>query len=198
MTKNKISAPRPQNIGFRDWLSSGIQRIAVVHFCLLIAYGLQIIVLDAWHVIVPDVVMQRWVAGSVLLAAISVVWFLAHNNNNDIPTYKRLLFGIVLSDIAFAAFNVYVQRGMASKAVLLFAIPIISSAILLNRAALFSVAAISTSAYIAATVSYFVLHFNEGYKTELYGEVGFYCATFFALAALLSAIIRFGGNTNNN
>lgn len=142
--------------------------------------------------------MQRWLAGCALLVAVSAIWFLAHNANNDIPTYKRLVFGIVLSDIAFAAFNVYVQRGMAAKAVFLFAVPIISAAILLNRAAVFSVAALSTAAYITATVSYFVMNFNEGYKTELYSEVGFYCAAFFALAALLSAIIRFGGDTNSN
>ena len=48
-----------------------------------------------------------------------------------------------------------------------------------------------------AAVKYFVDFFNEGYKAELYIEVGFYAAMFFVLAALLSTILRFRSNDSD-
>lgn len=187
---------KKQTVTFADWLRVGIQRAGVIHFVLLIAYGVQIIVMDAWHVIVPQIVLERWIAGGLLLIAVAIVWYLAHNRNNSVATFKRLLFALVVSDIAFGAFNVYVQRGMAARAVALFAIPIAVSAILLSRAAIIATAAVCTAAYSGAAVAYFVLNFNEGYKTELYSEVAFYCFSFFVLAALLAVVVRFGGSTN--
>lgn len=191
-----MAKSKKQNIVFTDWLRVGLIRVAHAHFLLLAAYSAAIVAFDAWRVIVPEVVMQRWLAAGALLAAVAVVWYLAHNRNNDIATYKRLVFALVLSDIAFAAFNVYIQRGMASKAVFLFAFPIAVAAVLLSRAAIYTAAALSAAAYMAAAILYFTLNFNEGYKTELYGEVGFYVAAFFALAAVLSALVRFGGSAS--
>lgn len=184
-----------QKITYSDWLSSSVKRVAIAHFLLLAAYAVQTIAWDAWHVIVPEIVLKRWIVSALLLAIAAVIWYLAHNRTNDIATYKRLTFLLIFSDILFAAYNIYIQRGMASKSVILLAIPIAIAGILLSRSALYATAALSTAAYIIATVSYFVLHFNEGYKTELYGEVGFYTAVFFVFAALLSAVVRFGGNT---
>lgn len=188
---------KAQTVGYNDWLRVSIKKVAVVHFFLLAGYALQIIVMDAWHIIVPDVVLLRWIAVCVATVGVAICWYLAHNLNNSTATLKRILFGLVTTGIAFAAFNVYIQRGMAARAVILFVIPIIVSAVLLNRAAIFATAVFSAAAYIIATVSYFVLNFNEGYKTELYAEVGFYCFLFFMLAALLSTIVRFGGSTND-
>lgn len=190
-----MAKTKKQNVTFSDWLRVGLQRIAVIHFILLAAYAIQIIVMDAWHVIVPQIVMQRWIAASALLAVVAGIWYLAHNRNNDVATYKRLLFMLVLADIGIASFNVYIQRGMASKAVILYTLAIACVTLLLNRAALYATAALSSAAYIVSTVCYFVLHFNEGYKTELYSEVAFYCAVFFVLAGILSVAVRFGGST---
>jgi hypothetical protein len=190
-------ASQKKTIGFSTWLRTSLIRIARVHYVLLIAYALQTIVMDAWHVIVPQIVLQRWIALGLLLVVTALVWYLAHNQNNDVPTYKRLIFALIISDIAMAAFNVYIERGMASRAALMFAIPIAVSSILLSRSAVYAVAACSTAAYTVAAISYFVLNFNEGYKTELYAVTGFYAAVFFVIAGVLSAIIQFSGNASD-
>lgn len=186
-----------KSLTLSDWLRSGVKRICYGHFVLLLAFAVQTVVMDAWHVIVPEIVLKRWLASAVVLSIVAVVWYLAHNRNNDIATYKRLVFSLVASDIAFAAYNVYLQRGMAAKAVALFAVPIIVSAVLLSRSAIFATAMLSTAAYLIASVSYFVLHFNEGYKTELYAETAFYAASFFVIATLLSVVVRFGGDSSD-
>lgn len=186
-----------KNVGFTEWLRVSLLRASRAHFLLLAAYAVVIIAFDATHVLTPYAVMERWIAAAGLLAIVAGTWYLTHNKNNDIPTLKRLLFALIATDLAFASFNVYTQRGMASRAVLLFLIPIIVSALLLNRAAIFAVAAASAAVYIVTTVAYFTLNFNEGYKAELYGEVGFYCAVFFVSAGLLAALVRFGGTTND-
>jgi hypothetical protein len=167
----------------------------VVHFILIAAYGIQTIVMDAWHVIVPEIVMQRWIMACIALTVVAGAWYLAHNKNNDIPTFKRLLFLIVASDLVLASFNVYTQRGMASKAVILYALAIATAALLLNRAALYATAAFASASYVATAVTYFALHFNEGYKTELYAEITFYSAAMFVLAGIISVVVRFGGST---
>ncbi len=196
MTKMaKISKPP---IAFRDWLRVSLIRVCRVHFLYLAAYAVVIIAFDASHVLTPDVVMRRWIAAALLFITTVGIWYLAHNKNNDIPTLKRLIFILIAADVAMASFNIYTQRGMASRAVFLFAIPILVSAILLNRAAIIATAALSAAAYIIAAVTYFTLNFNEGYKAELYGEVGFYCAMFFVFAGLLSVLVRFGGSTNDS
>lgn len=185
-------------VKFSDWLRVGLQRISLIHFLLIGAYAVQIIIMDASHVIVPEVVLERWIGVGILLSVVATVWYLAHNRNNSVATFKRLLFLLVTADIIFASFNVYIQRGMAARAVALYGLAIIVSALLLNRAALYFTAALSTAAYFGTTVAYFVLNFNEGYKVELYSEVMFYCLFFFVLAAVLAVVVRFGGSTNDS
>lgn len=195
MAKNSTAKPK---VTLSSWLHISLQRIALFHFVLALGYAIQIMLYDASRVITPQVVWWRWIAVGSLLAASALVWYLAHNQNNDIPTYKRLTFLLVCSDIAFACFNVYTQRGMASRAVALFALAIASAAILLSRAALFTAAIMSAAAYAVTSVTYFTLNFNEGYKAELYGEIIFYSFSFIVLAGLLSTLVRFGGKTANS
>ena len=79
---------------------------------------------------------------------------------------------------------------MASRAVFLFVIPLIVIALLMSLSALLLTATICVAVYITTTVSYFVNNFNEGYKVELYGEVGFYSAMFYVVAYLLWAVVK--------
>ena len=183
-------------VAFTDWIRISLIRASRAHFALVAAYIIVIIAYDASRVITPEAVMQRWIAAASLLVITAGVWHLAHNQKNDVPSLKRLLLLLISADLAMAAFNVYTQRGMASRAVLLFLIPIILSAILLNRSAIFATATISAAVYAVTAVMYFTLNFNEGYKAELYGEIGFYSAVFFVTAMLLSTLVRFGGDTN--
>lgn len=172
------------------WLRNSVVLVAKVHFLIVLAYIAQIIAYDASKLITPEVVLQRWYAAAALTAVAAAVWYLARSKVNNISTYKFLTWTLVLADIAFAVFNVYTQRGMASRAVVLFFIPIIISAILLSRVALFSVAILCIAAYTTTAVAYFVNYFNEGYKVELYGEILFYSFMFIVAAFTLWGVIK--------
>lgn len=154
------------------------------------AYAIYVIAADATRLIAPPLVLKRWTVDAALLVGVSIIWYLARARVQNINYYRGLVYGLIVLDLAMAAFNVYTQRGMAARAVMLFSIPIVAASVLLSRTALFLTAALCTAAYSLAALKYFVDFFNEGYKAELYIEVGFYCAVFFILAAVLSIVVR--------
>lgn len=172
------------------WLKSGLVRVAKIHLLLAVAYIAQIIAFDSSKLITPDVVLQRWYAVAALSGVAVAVWYLARSKVTHPSAYKLMTWMIILADIAFATFNIYTQRGMSSRAVALYFIPIIVSAILLSRVALFATAILCVITYTTAAVAYFVNYFNEGYKIELYGEILFYSTMFMVGAALLWAALK--------
>ena len=180
-----------KQITYSEWLRVNALRVTRIHFLLILAIVAQLIVYDAGRLITPQIVLYRSLDMVFLLVATAAVWVLAHNKAKDANFYKFIISLLIAADILYASHSVYLQRGMASRAVLFFAIPIIISAILLNRAAIYTTAFIAIGAYFATAMAYFVLNFNEGYKLELYGEVGFYSALFIVLAGLLSAFRKF-------
>lgn len=180
-----------KEITYSGWLRVSAVRLTRIHFLFVLIAAVQIIVFHAGNLITPEVVLYRWLSVALLLVVTTGVWVLAHNKAKDANFYKLLLVFLIAADILFACHGVYVQRGMASLAVALFAIPIVVSASMLNRAAIYATAFICSAAYIATAIAYFVLNFNEGYKLQLYGETAFYSATFIVLAAMLSAFVKF-------
>lgn len=134
--------------------------------------------------------MRRWIVTGILLTVSIIGWYLATTSNRSSVLYRNMIYGFILVDIFVASYGVYTQRGMASRAVALYAVPIVIAGILLSRAALFATATLCAIAYVATAISYFVLNFNEGYKIELYGEIGFYTAMFFVLAGLMWVAVR--------
>lgn len=181
-----------------DWLHTSLQRVAVFHFVFAIGFAIQTMVYDASKVITPQLAWWCWLAVGALTAVTAIVWYLAHNQNNDVAAYKRLTFLLALADIAFASFVVYNQGGMRSTSVILYTLGIATTAILLSRAAVFTAAIFSSAAYAMTIVTYFNVYFNEGYKAQLYGEIIFYGFVFVVLAGLLSVVVRFGGNSNKS
>ncbi len=173
-------------------LRSGLIGFCKLHFVLILALIGQTIIYDASQLITPESVLKRWVAISGLMAVDGIIWYLVKSRSGHIHLYKSLLGLMILSDIAFASFLVYEERGMASRAVFLFVIPIIISGLLASRSALYATAILSAAAYSLTAVSYFVLNFNEGYKVELYGEVGFYSLIMLLSAGLLAQLLRSG------
>lgn len=171
-------------------LRLSVVRLARIHFWFVGLFAAQITVYDAWDLVTPDVVLKRWIMAALLLVTTVVVWYLARGQTGGLALYKRLVFGLVVVDIAAASFNVYTQRGMAARAVMLYSVPILVSAVLRSRSALFATAVLCIAAYVLTAVSYFVLNFNEGYKIELYGEVGFYSVLFLILASLIWSLTR--------
>jgi hypothetical protein len=179
-------------------LQTNVVKVARTHFFFVLAYVLSIIAFDSWNLITPEALSQRWTLAAIMLVVSTVVWYAARARVSSGAYYQALVFGLVLLDIAVAAFTVYTERGMASRGVALFAVAITTSATLISRSALYAAAALSTAAYSLAAVRYFTEFPSEGYKIELYGVIGFYSAIFFVLAALLWAIIRPGPTSVKN
>jgi hypothetical protein len=173
-----------------NWLQATAVRITRVHFVYIAAYMASIIVFDSWNLFPHPDIANRWSLAAVLLIINTIVWYIARIKFSSDSIYIGLILALIIADIVFASFNVYWERGLASKAVALFAIPIITSASLRSRSSLLATTTLSVAAYSLATVRYFNLHYGESFRAELYGYVGFYCVIFFVLAALLLVVIR--------
>lgn len=187
----------PQNQNTTSQIQTSLLGIARIHFAYVLIYAGWIVVADGTHLIVPELVLQNWTMAAILFAGTAIVWNAARKKVSSNLYYRALVYLLILLDIATATFNIYTQRGMASRAVMLYTIPIAVAAALLSRAAIFTTASLAAATYVVAAVRYFVVNFNEGYKAELYAEVGLYCAMFFVLAAILSVLTR-NQNTKSN
>lgn len=172
------------------WLTNSLISVAKIQMAFAVIYVAQIMAYDAAKLITPDILLQRWYAIAGMIIVSAAVWYLARSKIAYPSAYMALAWTLIISSIAFAAFNVYTQRGMASLSVTLFFVPIIISAILLSRAALFTTATLCAAVYTTTAVAYFVNYFNEGYKIELYGEILFYSGLFFIAAALLWTVLK--------
>ena len=151
---------------------------------------ISIIIFDSWNLFTHEAVSERWTFAGGLLALNSLLWYAARMKFKKESVYVNLVLLLIAADLVFAAFNVYWERGLASKSVILFAVPLITAATLRSRSTLLATSALATAAYSTATVRYFFAHYGESYRVELYGYVAFYCALFFVLSWLLFIIIR--------
>lgn len=165
-------------------------RITRVHFLYIAAYALSIIIFDSWNLLSHEAVLQRWTLGAVLLVINTIIWYLCKARLQSEMVYRVLLVILLIVDILFAAINVYWQRGMASKAVFLFAVPIITASLAKSRSLLLATTALSAAAYSVSAVQYFYNYYGQGLRVELYGEVAFYSLMFFVLAGLLMVAFR--------
>ncbi len=171
-------------------LASGLLALCKIHFAFAAVIIIQTIVYDASKLITPEVVLDRWFVVSLLLLITGVIWYFVKSKSGNVIPYKSLVLALIMTDMALAAYSVYATRGMASRAVLLFIIPIVVSAILRSKSDVYATAIASIAIYSLTCIAYFTWNFNEGYKVELYGEVGFYSAMFLIVAALLSAVLH--------
>lgn len=174
--------------GLAGWLQTTTVRITRVHFAFIASYGLAVIIFDSWNLYTHQAVGQLWTAAGLLLLINTLFWYIARSKYKN-SVYISIIQLLVLADIAFAAYNVHWQQGLSSKSVALFAVPIVTAAALRSRSTLLVAASLSAVAYSVVTVRYFFDHYGEGYRVELWGTVGFYCASFFVLAALLMVVI---------
>lgn len=173
----------------QNHLQETVLSLARVHFFYVLAFVAAIMIYDSWKLITPEAVLQRWTVATVMLVTTTLVWY-SVRKISTIELHKTFVYVFILLDIVVAMYLTYAERGMASRAVALFAIPIAVAAVLRSRSALFGTALLSTAAYSFAAVKYFVDYFNEGYKIELYGTIGFYSAMFFVLTALLWIVVQ--------
>jgi hypothetical protein len=171
------------------WLQNMALRLSRVHFFLLVAFTGYVLTSDAWNLVTRELTWWRWeILGSSLVVC-TIIWYLARGIVHNLNYYRALILGLIVMDIALATFLVYTERGMASRGVMFYALPIGVSVALMNRSAIFGTAILSTAAYVLAATRYFYVYFNEGTKAELYTTVGLYCASFFILAAVLWVVV---------
>lgn len=165
-------------------------RITRVHFVYILIYMLSLVIFDSSNLITHEAVLRNWTAAGALMVVNTIIWYLCSAKINSPNLYKVLLIVLIACDILFAAMNVYWQRGMASKSVLLFVIPIISAGLLRSRSLVLATASVSAAAYSIASVRYFFQNYGQGYRVELYGEIAFYSAMFFVIAVLMMISFR--------
>lgn len=165
-------------------------RITRVHFLYILAYMFALIIFDAWNLLAHEAVLQRWTAAGALLVVNAIIWYLCRAGIKNANVYRVLLIILLICDVLFAAMNVYWTRGMASKAVLLFTVPIISAGLARSRSLLLATTVISAAVYSVAAVRYFYENYGQGLRVELYGEVIFHSLFFFVLAGLIMIYFR--------
>lgn len=187
---NLVEIKMPKNAKKLNWLQINVIRIARVHFWLVGAFAGLIIVYHASKLITPEAVLGRWTTAAIMMAVTTLVWYAARQSSRSGTYYTGLVYILILLDIYVASSLIYAERGMASRAVALYLVPIIVSAALLRPRAIFAAASLSTAAYCLTAIRYFVVNFNEGYMVELYSTLALYSAIFFVVAGLLSIIIR--------
>jgi hypothetical protein len=174
----------------KDWLQVSSVRITRVRFVLLAVFVLVTLVSDAWNLIAPGVVLHRWTALAIFTIINTIIWYSSRNNVKSEFYYKALIYIQVIVDILAISLLIYSQRGIASQAVILYVLPLITVATILTRSAVFAAAALASSAYVLTVIRYQFLHPGESYKVELYAEAFFFSAVLFITAALLTILIR--------
>jgi hypothetical protein len=168
---------------------SSFVRVAKLHVVVGVIFMLQIIIYDAGKLITPEVVLKRWIISGILVLAGIVCWYLARLNDST-KVILNLAWFLIAIDMVVGSFSIYTQRGMASRAVLLFVLPILVAGALRRWGMIYLTAVISVITYTTTAVAYFVLNFNEAYKLELYGEIGFYSALILVVAGMVWALVR--------
>jgi hypothetical protein len=173
-----------------SWLQSTAVRVTRIHFVYIAIYMASIIIFDSWNLFTHIDIGNRWTAAAILLILNTICWYVARMKFSSSSIYLVIINLLIIADIVFAATNVYWERGLASKAVALFAIPIITAATLRSRSTVITAASLSAAAYSISAIRYYNLHYGESLRVELWGYVGLFCAVFFVLAALLMVIIQ--------
>lgn len=171
-------------------LQASSVRLALVRYVVLGLFILNTLADRAWNLIPTETAMNRWLALGIIGVLNSVIWFLSRKSGKSEFFYRGLLYGQIILDIIFVSLLVFSQRGIASRGVALYALPIIEAVVLVRRGVLYVTAGLCTGAYTAAVMYYQFLHPSEGYKIELYGALLFYSAMFFVAAILLQLVTR--------
>jgi hypothetical protein len=172
------------------WLQTTAVRLTRIHFIYVLCYLVSIVIYDASNLYTHQAIGQLWTAGGILLALNVVLWFAARLKVSNYWIYVGIVLTLIIADIAFASYIVYWQRGLYSKAVMLYTVPIIAAAAVRSRSILLGTTALSAAAYSVVSVRYFFDHYGLGYRVELWANVAFFSGMMFVLALLLMVVIR--------
>jgi hypothetical protein len=173
-----------------DWLQTTAVRLTRVHFVYVAFYLLSVVIFDTWNLYTHEATSQLWTAGGVLLGIVALLWFCARLKFSNYWIYIAIIMALIVADIVFASYLVWWQRGLYSKAIMLYTVPIITAASTRSRSILLTTTTVSAAAYSTVSVRYFFQNYGMGYRVELWGTVGFFSAMLFVLALLLMVIIQ--------
>lgn len=179
-----------KSVTSQNWLQTTAVRVTRVHFLYIAAYIVATIVFDSWNLYTHQAVSQLWTAAGVLLAINTILWYLARMKNSNGSFYVAIVLVLINADIFFASYNIWWQHGLASKSVMLFAVPIVTAATLRSRSTLLATTTLSAVAYSTVSVRYFYTNYGFSYRVELWGTIGFYSAVMFILALLLMVMVN--------
>ncbi len=181
-------SPKEKNESAR--LQKGSLRTAQIGFLFLAIYFLTTLIFGAWQLLTPDMLQKRWIITLVALSINTTLWYFSRKPRLVPLYYRGIIFLQMCMYLAIATFSIYTERGMASNAVILYAIPLTIAALSYSAQALFASATICAISYASATILYFKQFPSEGYKVELYGSIVFYIGILYLLSTLLWIIVR--------
>ena len=173
-----------------NWLQTTAVRLTRVHFLYVAFYFVSIVIFDSSNLYSHQAIAELWTGGGVLLGAVAFIWLIARLKVTNYWFYVFVVVALIATDITFASYLVWWQRGLYSKSVVLYTVPIISAAALRSRSLLLTTTAISAAAYSTISVRYFFDNYGLGYRVELWGTIGFFSAMMFVLALLLMVVIK--------
>jgi hypothetical protein len=167
------------------WMRTALRRAARLHVVYILAYMLTTIIFDSWNLITHEGIARRWTLAAVFLIVTITAWFISKQAAKPTLFYSSAMAALIVSGIIFAAYNVSWERGMASKSVALFIVPIVTAGITRRRSILLAATGLSAAAYSLVVVRYFHLHYGEGFRVQVYGELFMFTMLFFVAAGLL-------------
>ncbi len=171
-------------------LRLGSLRTARLGFAFIGIYIFSTAIYQAWRLLTPDVIQTRWFLAIAMISINATLWWYSHKPRLRTTYYRTIIFLQIAMYIVIATYSIYVERGMASNSIILYAIPLVIVALEYSGRALAFTALICSTAYAAAAIHYFNTFPSEGYKVELYGGIAFYSGIMFVLAALLWVVVR--------
>lgn len=158
-----------------------------LNFAVILTYGIFTTLYEAWQLITPYALMVRWILFCLVIVLASLIWLYVRRQTSP-RAVKRAVASLIAANIAFVSANIYFERGMASRAVMLYSLPIIAAGLFRSKSATFLSALFCALAYSLSAIWYSVVHPSEGYKIEIYGTIIFYCTFMFVMAGLVNLL----------
>lgn len=134
-------------------------------------------------------VKQVAIYGSVALVGIvinAIIGAVLRSPNRPPSAYTFSAYAEIILDILLAACVVFIQNGYPSRATVLFAVPILSSGVLLLRPSAYVAAGISGVSYVGVLLACFALGKNPEEFSALIAPAAFYPVAFMILAAIVT------------
>jgi len=178
-------------------LTSATKKSAITTLLFIVSFASFLLANQLWKLQTPDVLRRQLIATGIVAVFFILLAIFSFKKRSTYSFNISILLMQSLIYVAFVSYAIYNQRGMASTAVILYAIPIISIAISRTAVAIFTVSAASIFGYTLATFKYFQDFPSEGYKIELYGQIAFYSFVLLLIAYAMKIVLDYFERRNN-